>query len=57
MFSLHVKSRKQLQTEPGSVSGPVLFTSYKMVYRIPKMVKQKNVTMDVYYIFNNKDTL
>jgi len=32
MFSLHVKYRKQLQTETGSVSGPVLFTSCEMVY-------------------------
>jgi len=33
MFSLHVKYRKHLQTETGSVSGPVLFTSCKMVYK------------------------
>jgi len=32
MFSLHVKYRKQLQTETGSASGPVLFTSCEMVY-------------------------
>jgi len=32
MFSLHVKQRKQLQTETGSASGPVLFTSCEMVY-------------------------
>jgi len=36
MFSLHVKKRKQLQTETGSVPGPVLFTSWSIVQIILK---------------------
>jgi len=43
MFSLrnkdvfYVKYRKQLQTETGSVSGPVLFTCCKMVNSLKSM--------------------
>jgi len=32
-----LKYRKQLQTETGSVCGPVLFTSCEMVYRQVKV--------------------